>query len=59
MIDGEREAWEEWDDEATFPICAFTLCAKDAMENRIAYPIFNNHVLHGRPVLSIKTELRA
>jgi hypothetical protein len=56
MIDGEGEAREEWYNEATLPLFAFTMCANNAMYNRVTNLVLNSHVLHGRPILSIRAK---
>ena len=59
MIDGEGEAREEWYNEATLPLFAFTMCTNNAMDNRVANLVLNGHVLHGRSILSIRARQQA
>lgn len=54
MIDREREAREEWYDEATPPLFAFTMCANNAMDNRVTNLVLNSHVRHHRSILSLE-----
>jgi hypothetical protein len=56
MIDGEGEAREEWYNEATLPLFAFTMCTNNAMDNRVTNLVLNGHVLHGRSILSIRAK---
>jgi hypothetical protein len=56
MIDGEGEAREEWYNEATLPLFAFTMCANNAMDNRVTDLVLNSHVLHRRSMLSIRAK---
>jgi hypothetical protein len=59
MIDGEGEAREEWYNEATLPFFAFTMCTNNAMDNRITNLVLNSHVLHCRPIISIRAKQQA
>lgn len=58
MIDGEGEAREERDDDATSPLFAFTMCANDAMDDRVTNLILNRHIFHRCPVGPIRIELQ-
>jgi len=56
MIDGEGEAREEWYNEAALPFFAFTMCANNAMDNRITNLVLDSHVLHRRSILSVRAK---
>ncbi len=59
MIDREGEAREEWYDEATLPLFALTVCANNAMDNRVADLVPNRHVIHRRSILYINAKPQA
>ena len=54
MIDGKGEAGEEWYNEATLPLFAFTICANNATDNRVTNFVLN--VLYGHSILSIRAK---
>jgi hypothetical protein len=59
MIDGEGKAREKWDQDATLPLCAFTMCTNDAMDNRVTNLVLNSHIVDNRSILSIRTKPQA
>jgi hypothetical protein len=56
MVNGEGEAREERYNEATLPLFAFTMCANNAMDNRVTNLVLDNHVLHRRSILLIRSK---
>jgi hypothetical protein len=54
MIDGEREARKKWNDNTTLPLCVLPVRANDAMNNRVANLVLNDHVANCRPELYMK-----
>ena len=50
MIEGEGEAREKRDDDATLPLRAFAMCLNDTMDNRVANFVFNGDVLYRCPI---------
>jgi hypothetical protein len=59
VIDGKGKAREEWDDDAALPLCAFTMCTNDAMDNRVTNLVLNNHIVNSRSTLSIRAKPQA
>ena len=49
MVDGERKPRKEGDNDAAPPLCAFAVCADDAMDDCIADFVFNCDVIHHCP----------
>ena len=56
MIDGVGKAREEWDHDATLPLCAFTMRTNDAMDNRVTNLVLNSHIVDSRSILSVRTK---
>lgn len=58
MVDGKGKTREEWDDDTTLPLCAFTICTNNAMDNRVTNLVLDSHILNSRSTFSIRTKSR-
>lgn len=58
MIDGEGKTRKQWNDDTTLPLCAFTMCTNDPMDNRVTNLVLDGHILDSRSTFSIRTQSR-
>jgi len=58
MVDRERKSGKERDNDAAPPLSALTVCADDAVDDRITDFVFNDHVFDRRPLSSVRSPMK-